>query len=125
MEQLKYCKFCGEKIDVDCVICPKCGKQVEALKQDASPIIINNSASSSASSSASATATASPHSYAQGFNKYIALLLALFLGFIGAHKFYERKFGTGLIYCFTFGGFFIGWILDVFNLLGKPNPYYL
>lgn len=53
----KYCKFCGEIIDTDCVVCPKCGKQVEELKtnQGDTPIIINNSASSSASAAASAS----------------------------------------------------------------------
>ena len=52
----KYCKHCGEIIDIDCVVCPKCGKQVEELKtnQSDTPIIINNSSSASAASSASA-----------------------------------------------------------------------
>lgn len=27
----KYCKCCGEIIDVNCVICPKCGKQIEMV----------------------------------------------------------------------------------------------
>ena len=30
-EKKKYCKHCGELIDDDCVVCPKCGKQVEQL----------------------------------------------------------------------------------------------
>ena len=48
----KYCKHCGELIDKDCVICPKCGKQVEELKnRNDNPIIINNSASASAAAS--------------------------------------------------------------------------
>ncbi len=38
----KFCKWCGESIDADCVICPKCGKQVEELKQSSQPIVINN-----------------------------------------------------------------------------------
>ena len=42
----KYCKHCGQLIDSDCVVCPKCGKQVEDLKRQDVPIIINNSASS-------------------------------------------------------------------------------
>lgn len=51
----KYCKHCGEIIDSDCVICPKCGKQVEKIGSDGNtPIIVNNSASSSASAAASA-----------------------------------------------------------------------
>ena len=49
----KFCKFCGETIDFDCVVCTKCGKQVEELKGQDGPIYINNSASSSASAAAS------------------------------------------------------------------------
>lgn len=50
MNNLKFCKHCGEKIDKECVVCPKCGKQVEELKyENDKNIIINNSASSSAS----------------------------------------------------------------------------
>ncbi len=46
----KYCKHCGEIIDADCVICVKCGKQVEQLQgYNDAPIIINNSSSSSSS----------------------------------------------------------------------------
>lgn len=55
MSQSKFCKFCGDTIDIDCVVCPKCGKQVEGLKGSDTPIIINNSSSSSSSASASAS----------------------------------------------------------------------
>lgn len=51
MTETKFCKHCGEKIDKECVICPKCGKQVEDLKYNSSPnnIVINNALSSRAS----------------------------------------------------------------------------
>ena len=50
MSDTKFCKHCGEVIDAECIVCPKCGKQVEQLSTGKeSPIIINNSASSSAS----------------------------------------------------------------------------
>ena len=42
----KFCKFCGEQIDADAVICVKCGKQVEELKNahtETPNIVINNS----------------------------------------------------------------------------------
>ena len=42
MGELKYCKHCGEQIDVECVVCPKCGKQVEQLSSNPDHIIINN-----------------------------------------------------------------------------------
>ena len=40
--------------------------------------------------------------------------LAWILGFIGAHRFYYGKQITGTIWFFTFGLFFIGWIIDLF-----------
>ena len=48
----KFCKFCGEKIPIDAVICTHCGRQVEELKSSKPDnIVINNSASAAASAS--------------------------------------------------------------------------
>lgn len=48
----KFCKFCGEKIPSDAIMCVHCGRQVEELKSNKPDnIIINNSASSSSSAS--------------------------------------------------------------------------
>ena len=48
----KFCKFCGEKIPMDTVICTHCGRQVEELKSSKPDnIVINNSASAAASAS--------------------------------------------------------------------------
>lgn len=58
-------------------------------------------------------------------SKWTAFFLCLFLGGFGAHKFYEGKSGMGLLYLFTIGLFGVGWIIDVFVLLSKPNPYYV
>lgn len=57
-------------------------------------------------------------------NKWVALLLCFFLGFIGAHKFYEGKILLGVIYIFTLGFFGVGIIIDFIALLFKPNPYF-
>lgn len=119
---LKFCKHCGEKIPADAVICTKCGRQVEEI-ENKMPQIINNvasSASSSASSAASANVAERPIRYVK---KWVAFFLCLFLGFLGAHKFYEGRIGTGLLYLFTLGAFLIGWIVDIFNILGKTDPY--
>ncbi len=122
-EKQKYCKHCGELIDNDCVVCPKCGKQVEDLSvKNDTPIIINNSASSSSSASASATAVNTP-GYGRAKNKWISLLLCIFTVF--GHKFYEGKVGMGILYILTFGLFGIGWVIDIIALIGKPNPYYV
>ena len=119
---LKFCKHCREKIPANAVICTKCGRQVEEI-ENKMPQIINNvasSASSSASSAASANVAERPIRYVK---KWVAFFLCLFLGFLGAHKFYEGKIGTGLLYLFTLGAFLIGWIVDIFNILGKTDPY--
>ena len=58
-------------------------------------------------------------------NKWVALLLCLYLGFFGAHKFYEGNSKAGKLYLFTLGLFGIGWFVDLFVLLAKPNPYYV
>ena len=34
MEDKKYCKFCGEQIDKSSVVCPKCGRQLEIIKEN-------------------------------------------------------------------------------------------
>lgn len=57
-------------------------------------------------------------------NKWVAFFLCLFLGVLGAHKFYEGKTGMGVLYLFTFGLFGIGWLIDLIKILQAPNPYF-
>lgn len=49
--------------------------------------------------------------------KIIDFVLCLFLGYLGFHKFYEKKIGLGLLYLFTLGIFGFGWIFDTIKLL--------
>lgn len=63
--------------------------------------------------------------YGRPKNKWVAFLLCLFLGVIGAHKFYEGKIGMGILYLLTAGLFGIGALVDLIVLLCKPNPYYV
>lgn len=107
-QNTKFCKFCGEKIDIDCVICPKCGKQVELLKQETSQVVINNNNVNTNVNRGSGVGDNYPYK-----NKIVALLLAIFLGWLGIHRFYVGKIGTGIIWFFTGGLFGIGWIVDI------------
>lgn len=58
-------------------------------------------------------------------NKRTALVLCVFLGWCGAHKFYERKIGMGILYILTLGLLLWGPIIDFFAILKKSNPYYI
>ena len=57
-------------------------------------------------------------------NKWVSLLLCLFFGILGIHKFYEGRILLGIVYLFTMGLFGLGVTIDLFVLLFKPNPYY-
>lgn len=41
------------------------------------------------------------------------LILSIFFGGLGVHRFYEGKVGTGLLWLFTVGLCGIGWIIDI------------
>ena len=120
-EQTKFCKFCGGKIPASAVVCTLCGRQVEALNQTqaASPNIVINNANQNTN-----TVTVNG-SAARQRSKWVALLLCIFLGVIGAHKFYEGKTGMGVLYLLTVGVFGLGVLIDFIALLFKPNPYYV
>ena len=117
----KLCRHCGEAIDGDCIICPKCGKQVQEIKSEQPQVVINNTNTNEVN----ATATVNAVLGMRMRNKWVALCLCIFLGFLGAHKFYEGKGGMGILYILTFGLFGIGLIVDFINILLKPNPYYV
>ncbi len=46
-------------------------------------------------------------------NRLAALLLCIFLGYLGIHRFYVGKIGTGIIWLLTGGIFGIGIIVDI------------
>lgn len=121
----KFCKHCGQQIPNDAVLCTHCGRQVEELKGNNSEqpqIVINSSNTNS---------NVNQNTNVNGFvggkpkNKWVALLLCIFLGYFGGHKFYEGKVGMGILYIFTFGLCGIGILIDFIIILTKPNPYYV
>lgn len=56
-------------------------------------------------------------------NKYIAMLLLIFTGPLGGHKFYEGRIKWGIIYMFTGGFFIFGLIWDFMVLMAMPKKY--
>lgn len=118
--ETKFCSHCGQLIDKAAVICTHCGCQVEKLEQQAAaPTITINNANQNSNNQAPVAPTGIARS------KWVALVLLLFLGAVGGHKFYEHKYGMAILYIFTFGCFGIGLIIDFFKILFKPTTYYV
>jgi len=56
-------------------------------------------------------------SYKSGnINFDVAWLLLIFLGYLGAHRFYMGKLLTGLLWFVTGGMFGLGWLYDLWTL---------
>lgn len=108
----KKCLFCGSINDGYLNNCKTCGASLNEtiVKKE-----IENSIESNIEI----------NPYKKTKNKTTALLLCIFLGFFGVHKFYEGKIGMGVLYLFTGGLFYIGWIYDIIDIIRKPNPYYV
>ena len=51
------------------------------------------------------------------YSKNITLILCIFLGMFGIHRFYVKKSGTGILWMFSFGLFLFGWISDIISIL--------
>lgn len=118
--EMKFCKHCGQQIAAAAVVCPHCGCQVEQMQQAAQPNIVINNANTNTNVNNNGYG---PHGRAR--SKWTAFLLCFFLGYIGAHKFYEGKTGMGILYLCTGGLCGIGWVIDTVALLFKPDPYYV
>ena len=129
----KFCKYCGCSINELAIICPECGRQVENTQvlpnrsevspPHLQPQIVNNYINNTYDYRT--TNNTLPSINRRSKSKMTALVLCLFLGFFGAHKFYEGKTGLGILYIFTFGLFGVGWLVDFIVLLFKPSPYFI
>lgn len=98
-----FCQNCGKEIaEMPCQYCGFSG-----IRQPASQptIIIQNN---------NANVVSMP--VLSQKSKVTALLLCIFLGGIGVHRFYVGKTGTGILYLLTGGVFGIGWIVDIFSI---------
>lgn len=56
-------------------------------------------------------------------NRSISILLCALFGIWGAHRFYEGKIITGILWACTGGLGLIGWIIDLIILINKPKYY--
>ena len=106
------CPRCGAPVDIadsktEMLSCPYCDATFKNPSYDPNAV-------AEAAAQELAEAAAAPHASAK--SSKIAQLLCDFLGIWGVHRFYVGKIGTGLIWLFTGGCFFIGWIVDAITI---------
>ncbi len=117
-----YCRRCGESIPEGAYLCADCAKEAESSGEaevgegsevcEKAPTPRGKQKKSRNASGGLRTCKRST-----------ALLLCLFLGRFGCHKFYEGNTRMGVLYLLTGGLFGIGCIVDFFRLCGKPKFY--
>jgi len=94
------CSSCGAVIKKAALQCPKCGVATmswDAVKHGYSKVLgVQNGI---------------------GKKWLTTLLLAVFLGWLGIHRFYVGKIGTGILWFLTLGISGIGWIIDIIFIL--------
>lgn len=116
-EKFKICRNCGEQMPENVFYCLNCGKIFDSQEIDFEEVkrrVINTGKSKKQAIDTSVGVWKS---------KWVSLILCIFFGMFGIHRFYEGKRITGFIYLFTFGLFGLGWFFDIILLATKTNPY--
>ena len=126
----KFCEHCGSVIAKQAVVCPTCGCQVAPLKQEQMPMQVPGqqvqiTQGQQVQPIQPMQVVVNYNGNGQPKDKLTALLLCIFLGELGIHRFYEGRIGTGILWMFTFGLFGLGWLYDVIRIACAPNPYYI
>ncbi len=84
-----FCRSCGAIIKKEAELCPKCG-----VRQRSAPMASDISS-----------------------NWLATLLLCLFLGSLGVHRFYVGKVGTGILMLVTLGGCGVWTLIDLILII--------
>ena len=115
MEAKNFCPNCGASLEQGVKFCANCGKSIQETTQQqpvqqqmqqpqAQPVVV-------VQQPVYAQQPPSPHS------RGVALILCIFLGYLGLHRFYVGNVGMGLVYLFTLGIFGFGPFIDFFSIL--------
>ena len=90
----RTCQRCGHELVSDAVFCSRCGEPAGERRRF------------------EPTASDEIWEEASDRSRLIALLLCVFLGYLGAHRFYVGKIGTGILWLITGGLFGVGYVID-------------
>ena len=108
---------CSEIIPWECEHCGKTGTSksdcVTGTTADGKKFCMCHSCFANRNSNSRSSVSSS---YARVSGSMIALLLCVFLGWLGVHRFYSGRRISGVLYLFTLGVFGIGVIFDMFKI---------
>ncbi|GHT91939.1 hypothetical protein FACS1894140_3270 [Spirochaetia bacterium] len=99
-----FCRACGAIIKKEAEICPHCGVRNQRQVKEVSSVNIPQK-----------KVTIYPEGYIIK-SKWTALILCLFLGSFGAHRFYIGRYITGILMIGTLGGLGL-WVLIDFIVI--------
>jgi len=92
MNQAETCERCGTQLLPDAVYCGRCGYPAGRPYH---------------------TVSYEPDRPLSAYSGLVALLLCFFAGYLGIHRFYVGKIGTGILWLITGGLFGAGWLIDL------------
>lgn len=84
----KFCQNCGAQTNPEQEVCLKCGVRLQKT-------------------------AVSAYYTGEGKDWLTTLLLCIFLGGLGVHRFYTGRIGTGVLMLLTAGGCGIWWLIDL------------
>lgn len=90
-----FCHHCGSQIEAEAFVCVHCGVRVPTALDPVERALFPR----------------------QGHSWLVTLLLALFGGPLGLHRFYVGKVVTGILLLVTAGGLGLVWLIDLIRIL--------
>ena len=122
-----FCTKCGSRLDSDDAFCGRCGSPIDngqLQKSSSGTFTVNHTENNYYNTyNDNSSINKDVNFYGKLKDKHIAILLCVLFGTFGAHRFYEGKIASGILYACTAGLGGIGWIIDLIILLGKPRYY--
>lgn len=117
-DETRLCMECGQNFSVAEMIpvgrkmyCKECAAEILKEKHAGGVNIINQNNNTQAVNGNASGALKR--------NYIVALLLSIFLGWLGVDRFYLGQGGTGILKLITFGGFGFWWFIDILLIATK------